>query len=223
MTRAEIKKGRPDLQGSMELDVHLMETAAKLFVEQGYEGVSMGQIAAAAGAGKQSLYRRYPNKEALFKSVFTNFLMKHVMARAQQNLATLAEQDSPETQSDLEELHRIARLTFDFITDKDTVEVFRLYMAERCRFPELKNEIRRMTRDVESQITRRIRLAQEAGLIRKDIGHHAALGFMALLNEGPLVHALMELPSVATEAARERYFEGAWTAFVDAVAVRPSP
>lgn len=223
MARAEPKKGRPDLQGSMDLDAHLMETAAKLFVEQGYEGVSMGQIAAAAGAGKQSLYRRYPNKETLFKSVFTNFLMKKVMARSERNIATLAEQDSLESETDLEALHRIARLTFDFVTDKETVEVFRLYMAERCRFPDLKSDIRRMTRDVESQITRRIRLAQAAGLIRDDIGQHAALGFMALLNEGPLVHALMELPSMATEAARDRYFEGAWTAFVDAVGVRPCP
>ena len=220
MARRELKKGRPDLQGSIELDAHLIATAAKLFVDQGYEGVSMGQIAAAAGAGKQSLYRRYANKEALFKAVFTNFLMKHVMTRAEHNLAMLA-QDPTEAENDLEALHRIARLTFDFMTDRETVEVFRLYVGERCRFPGLKLDIRRMTQDVEDQIARRIRSAQDAGLIREDIDQHAARSFMALLNEGPLVHALMELPSVETEADRERYFEGAWKAFVDSVGVKP--
>ena len=39
MARRELKKGRPDLQGSIELDAHLIATAAKLFVDQGYEGV----------------------------------------------------------------------------------------------------------------------------------------------------------------------------------------
>jgi AcrR family transcriptional regulator len=222
MARREPKKGRPDLQASIELDAHLMATAAKLFVDQGYEGVSMGEIAAAAGAGKQSLYRRYANKEALFKAVFTNFLMKHVMTRAEQNLALLAAQDSPNAENDLEALHRIARVTFDFITARETVEVFRLYLAERCRFPGLKDDIRRMTQDVEDQIARRIRLAQDAGLVREDIDQHAARSFMALLNEGPLVHALMELPSMESEAARNVYFASAWKAFVDSVGVRPA-
>jgi AcrR family transcriptional regulator len=52
-----------------------METAARLFAEHGYEGTSMDQVAAAAGAGKQSLYRRYANKADLFNVVFSKYVI----------------------------------------------------------------------------------------------------------------------------------------------------
>jgi len=38
-------------------------------MSQGFAATSCDQIAARAGAGKASLYARYPNKEALFETV----------------------------------------------------------------------------------------------------------------------------------------------------------
>jgi AcrR family transcriptional regulator len=43
----------------------LLETAARLFAEQGVESVSMSAVASAAGVGKGTLYRHFPSKEAL--------------------------------------------------------------------------------------------------------------------------------------------------------------
>lgn len=43
----------------------LLETAARLFAEQGVEAVSMSAVAQAAGVGKGTLYRHFPSKEAL--------------------------------------------------------------------------------------------------------------------------------------------------------------
>ncbi len=221
MARTEPKKGRPDLQGSLELDAHLMATAARLFIEQGYEGTSMGQIVAAAGAGKQSLYRRYPNKEALFKEVFTNFVMKNIIARSEDHLARFGPDGGLDEENGLEALHEMARQTFNFMLERETVETFRLFVAERGRFPELKDQVRQMIRGIEAEITRHIGRAQTAGLIRTDIDRDISLSFMALINEGPLVQALLELPSLDTAARRESYFDAAWGAFIDSVAIRP--
>ncbi len=221
MARTEPKKGRPDLQGSMELDAHLMATAAKLFIERGYEGTSMGQIVAAAGAGKQSLYRRYANKEVLFKEVFTNFVLKNIIARSGEQLETLGAEGGLDAENGLETLHKIARQSFDFMLEPETVETFRLFVAERSRFPDLKEHVRQMIQGIEDEITRHIRRAQADGLIRTDIDQDISRSFMALINEGPLVQALLELPSLATEENRRRYFDSAWQAFIDAVAVRP--
>jgi AcrR family transcriptional regulator len=220
MARAEPKKGRPDLQGSLELDAHLMATAARLFIEHGYEGTSMGQIVAAAGAGKQSLYRRYANKEALFKEVFTNFVMRNIIARSNEQLAMFRDEVCRDHKNGLDALHDIARQSFHFMLERETIETFRLFVAERGRFPELKEHVRNMIRGIEDEITRHIRRAQDTGYIRDDIDRDISRNFMALINEGPLVNALLELPSLETEVGRERYFASAWKAFIDAVAVR---
>ena len=221
MARPEPKKGRPDLQGSMELDAHLMATAARLFIEQGYEGTSMGQIVAAAGAGKQSLYRRYANKEVLFKEVFSKFVMKNIIARSVEQLTSFAREGCLDDKNGLVTLHKIARQSFNFMLERETVETFRLFVAERSRFPELKDQVRLMIQDIEDEITRHIRRAQNAGLIRTDIDRDVSRSFMALINEGPLVQVLLELPSLESAASRERYFDAAWKAFIDSVAVRP--
>jgi AcrR family transcriptional regulator len=221
MARKEPKKGRPDLQGSMELDAHLMATAAKLFIEQGYEGTSMGQIVAAAGAGKQSLYRRYANKDVLFKEVFTNFVMKNIIARSVEHLTSFAHEGCLDEKDGLVTLHKIARQSFNFMLERETVETFRLFVAERSRFPELNQQVRRMIQYIEDEITRHIRRAQEYGLIRTDIDRDISRSFMALINEGPLIQALLELPSLENAEGRERYFDSAWKAFIDSVAVRP--
>lgn len=47
----------------------IVGTARTLFVEKGYLGVSMQQIADAAGLRKASLYHHFPSKEALFAEV----------------------------------------------------------------------------------------------------------------------------------------------------------
>jgi len=221
MARKEPKKGRPDLQGSIELDAHLMATAAKLFIEQGYEGTSMGQIVAAAGAGKQSLYRRYANKDVLFKEVFTNFVMKNIFARSVEHLTSFAHEGCLDEKDGLVTLHKIARQSFNFMLERETVETFRLFVAERSRFPELNQQVRRMIQYIEDEITRHIRRAQEYGLIRTDIDRDISRSFMALINEGPLIQALLELPSLENAEGRERYFDSAWKAFIDSVAVRP--
>jgi AcrR family transcriptional regulator len=205
----------------MELDAHLMATAAKLFIERGYEGTSMGQIVAAAGAGKQSLYRRYANKEVLFKDVFTNFVMKNIIARSREQLAMYRAEEFSDAENSLDTLHKIARQSFNLILETETVETFRLFVAERGRFPELKDENIRMIQGIEDEIKRHIRRAQNDGFIRTDVDQDIARNFMALINEAPLVQALLELPNLSTEEKRRRYFESAWRAFLDSVAVRP--
>lgn len=48
---------------------HLLEVAESLFTEQGYQAVSIRDIAQAVGVTSAALYYYFPNKEALFSEV----------------------------------------------------------------------------------------------------------------------------------------------------------
>ncbi|SFU22924.1 TetR/AcrR family transcriptional regulator [Mesorhizobium sp. YR577] len=63
------KGGRPSKQAVKELNRRILDTAAGLFASQGFAATSMEQVAAACGAGKDTIYRRYPSKTALFKAL----------------------------------------------------------------------------------------------------------------------------------------------------------
>ncbi|NEQ51175.1 MAG: TetR/AcrR family transcriptional regulator [Leptolyngbya sp. SIO3F4] len=51
----------------------ILEAAIAVFVEKGYHGAKMADIAVAAGMGKGTLYEYFPTKESLPKEIFNLF------------------------------------------------------------------------------------------------------------------------------------------------------
>lgn len=62
---AATRPGRP----RADLDAVISGTALRLLARDGYERLTMGAVAEAAGIGKPTLYRRHPSKSALVASV----------------------------------------------------------------------------------------------------------------------------------------------------------
>src|ERR671935_1095700 len=56
---------RPERRDAAEHRRQVLAAAAQLFSERGVENVTMDEIAHAAGVGKGTLYRRYPDKGQL--------------------------------------------------------------------------------------------------------------------------------------------------------------
>ncbi len=64
------RKGRPTEEQSRRLDEQIVSTALELFLEHGYDGVTMDTLASRVGITKRTLYLRYKDKSELFLAAF---------------------------------------------------------------------------------------------------------------------------------------------------------
>jgi TetR/AcrR family transcriptional repressor of mexJK operon len=109
----------------------IREAAARLFLERGYQGTSMDDIAAAAHISKQTIYTHFPSKEHLFAD-----LVLGNAERVDAFVATL--RTTFEQADDLEAgLRRVARLYGRFVIRPEVLQLRRLVIAEAGRFPDL--------------------------------------------------------------------------------------
>lgn len=106
----------------------LLDTAAEVFLEQGFEGASVGEIARRAKASKQTIYLRYPSKAELLQAV--------VQRRADLNYRRLSSLLIFEAKP-REALTVFGAGLLDIVLDQNAMGILRLVYMESCRFPEL--------------------------------------------------------------------------------------
>jgi AcrR family transcriptional regulator len=63
---------RPGRPRSEQAEQAIIEATLDLFAEKGFEGVCVEAVAARAGVGKATIYRRWPNKEELLLAAFSS-------------------------------------------------------------------------------------------------------------------------------------------------------
>lgn len=63
----------PKQKRSIERFNHILDTAAQLFLEQGYDAVTTNHIAQAAGVAIGSVYQFFPDKEAILQALVDRF------------------------------------------------------------------------------------------------------------------------------------------------------
>ena len=61
---------RPGRPRSEQAEQAIIEATLEVFAEKGFEGVCVELVAARAGVGKATIYRRWPNKEELLLAAF---------------------------------------------------------------------------------------------------------------------------------------------------------
>jgi AcrR family transcriptional regulator len=114
-TRGTVRSGRPR---SAQAHQAILDAAVALFVEDGFEGMSVEAVAARAGTGKTTIYRRWPSKEDL------------VVDAVAQVLATPPTTDSGSVREDL---RRLARELHGLMSASATGGVFPRMAAEVAR------------------------------------------------------------------------------------------
>lgn len=107
----------------------IIEAAAELFQEAGYEGASMNELAKRLGGSKATLYGYFPSKEELFGAVI------RTVATAQLFDATreLAANVVGRTALEITLIHFGERMLQMLTNDKKAVAVYRMVVAEAGR------------------------------------------------------------------------------------------
>jgi AcrR family transcriptional regulator len=95
---------------------HILQVAAALFNQRGFNGTSMADLAAAVGVTKSSLYHHFPSKQSLLSEI-----IDLTVNRVTPLLREVAESDLPV----VERLHRaIHQHTLEGIRDQDAQACF---------------------------------------------------------------------------------------------------
>ena len=133
-----IRSGRPPRDPAGEVEERILDAAAKVFLERGFEGASIDEIADVARAGKPTIYARFPGKKALFTAV---------MARNVREITRSFESIAPTGATIEERLASIGIAILRKILVAGTVGLIRAAVAEAHRFPDVAASVSRMGRE----------------------------------------------------------------------------
>jgi AcrR family transcriptional regulator len=184
--------------------------ATDVFLEQGFKGASISEIAQRAGASKQTLYARYPSKAALFAAL------------VERKAAHLFEAIGPlgEGRSLRDTLIHCGTEMLDLILSKDARGVHRVVIAECVEFPEL-GEIfwDRGPGRVRAMLASYLRAQQKLGNIDCGEPEQAVEVLLGLVVSGASLRAWLGLPPTfaSTPAQRRAWVHFAVDTFLSAM------
>jgi AcrR family transcriptional regulator len=136
--RRPVRTGRPPANLAGEVEERILDAAATVFLERGFEGASVDEIADVAHAGKPTIYARFSGKDALFVAVIERLVRQHTGSL--QSVAALGST----LQSRLEHL---AEALLRNVLAPDSIGLCRVAVAEARRFPKLASSVHRMARE----------------------------------------------------------------------------
>ena len=199
------RRGRPASDAAEALTETILDVATGLFLEQGYAATSLEMIAAAAHVGKHTLYRRFPDKAALFVEAIVRGVPAVEVAV-----------EAGDTFPPLRRLRALAAAALDSAVSPQTIRFMRVAIGEGARFPELAERIREQGgRQTFAAVKDLVLEAQGAGALRADDPDWLSRGFIFLSVVMPLYSNLMGGREYADPAMRARHLDQAWRLFMD--------
>lgn len=190
----------------------ILEAATTVFLDRGYQGTSMDEIAALAAVSKQTVYKHFDDKDRLFTEIILATLdqideMVHLVA------------DIPTDPERLDEaLAALARQFVTVLMQPRPLQLRRLIIATADRFPELgRTWYEKGFERVLATLAASFEQLADEGLLEVDEPMMAAQHFAGLLLWIPLNEAMFCGGSqIESEAELEHYALAAVRAFLGA-------
>ncbi|WP_030674310.1 TetR/AcrR family transcriptional regulator [Streptomyces sp. NRRL B-1347] len=189
----------------------IMDAATRVFVDKGYSGTSMDDIAKLAAVSKQTVYKHFADKEKLFAEI-----VLATTDRADAMIDLVA--DIPADADRLEEnLTRLARQFLTALTQPQVLQLRRLIIANSDTFPELGAAwYEQGFERVLATLAATFRKLADEGLLRIDDPLLAANHFSGLLLWIPVNKAMFHGGPRHTQDELDRYATAGVTAFLGA-------
>ncbi|MGO9545520.1 MAG: TetR/AcrR family transcriptional regulator [Rhodomicrobium sp.] len=135
---AAVRRGRPPRELEGEVDERILNAARRIFLNRGFEGASIEEIAETARAGKPTIYAGFPNKQALFAGAF----IRHVI-----NKNARLQSYAPTSTTIEERLASIGAALLNETLSGENIGLIRLAFAEARNFPELGSSVAKNARE----------------------------------------------------------------------------
>ncbi|HEV2502611.1 MAG TPA: TetR/AcrR family transcriptional regulator [Mesorhizobium sp.] len=200
------KGGRPSREAQAALNRRILESAAELFAVQGFAATTMEQVASVCGAGKDTIYRRYSSKSALFKA-----LMEGLQAEV---LSELDAQMDAGPRDARDRLKRFARALLSINLRPQMIALNRVALGEAVTLGGVKP-----TSTIEDPIMKRFALlvkqAQAEGALKRGATLFIAEQLLYATSIRPLISEMLGEGRFSDPAEQERYFSQAWKLFLE--------
>lgn len=200
--------GRPTRGNAQEPVERILETATRLFASRGFAGTSIDQVAALCGAGKDTIYRRFPSKVALFRGV-----VEQARARALARLQELA----PIEGGAREQLKGLLRTFLSINMEPELIALKRITFSEAVVF-EKADAVPPQPDPLMVRLVETVAAAQADGVLRagdpEDIAAHLIYSLVAI----PTADALLGGTLYDAPEALDRHFEAVWEWLMTGVA-----
>jgi AcrR family transcriptional regulator len=144
--RGAVRYGRPPRGLAGQVEERILDAAGRVFLERGFRGASVDEIAEAASAGKPTIYARFPNKQALFTAVIERLVRRN----------TSLDAFACAGGSIAERLDALAALILVRVLTSETIGLIRVAVAEARRFPDLAVSVSRMGRERPTEAVARV-------------------------------------------------------------------
>lgn len=204
-TRSRV--GRPSKEDAAETANRIIDTAARLFAGQGFAATSIEQVASACSAGKDTIYRRFPSKVALFEAV-----VERLRTRTLDRLEI--EIDSAGGDGDaLARLRRVARWFLTVNLDPDMVAFKRIALSEAIVFGEERQD-QWESDPIMDRLVALVSEAQESRMLGDGDPQVIASHLLHSIVFGPSNDAMLGRTTYASTAAQDSYFDQAWLLFL---------
>ncbi|MEV6837186.1 TetR/AcrR family transcriptional regulator [Streptomyces sp. NPDC051133] len=189
----------------------IMEAATQVFLEKGYAGTSMDDIAKLAAVSKQTVYKHFADKEKLFAEI-----VLATTDRVDSMVDLVA--DIPADAAALEgNLNRLARRFLGALTQPQVLQLRRLIIANAEAFPDLGTAwYEKGFERVLATLAATFKRLADQGLLRMDDPLLAANHFAGLLLWIPVNKAMFTGSPQHTEADLDHYTAAGVRAFLAA-------
>lgn len=185
MTATAADARRPGRPRSAEADEAILDAAVDLFAEVGLDGLTVEGVAARAGVGRATIYRRYPCKLDLVVAASRSFAFDG--------------ESHPDLGSTRDELRALVDWLINMLTGTALGRAMPTMVADRARIPELAQAHREIVREKRACHREVVLRGIARGDLRPDVDPEAVIDaylgpifYRFLISDAPLDDAFAD-------------------------------